>query len=94
MCRSILTLFNFEPPATEDEVRAAALQFVRKISGFRAPSQANQAAFDAAVDEIATATMRMLDSLVTTAPTRDREEEKAKARARWQARQARRADDG
>lgn len=89
MCRSILTLFNFEPPATEDEVRAAALQFVRKISGYRAPSQANQAAFDTAVEEIAQSTMRMLDALVTSAPPRDREEEKEKAKARWRARQAR-----
>lgn len=89
MCRSILTLFNFEPPATEDEVQAAALQFVRKISGFRAPSQANQAAFDAAVAEITAATLRLLDGLETSAPPRDRETEKARAKARWQARAGR-----
>jgi hypothetical protein len=86
MCRSILTLFNFEPPATDDEIRAAALQYVRKLSGFRQPSKANQAAFDAAVEEVAAATARLLDSLETRAPARDRETERAKARARAQAR--------
>lgn len=82
MCRSILTLFNFEPPATDDDVRAAALQYVRKLSGFRAPSQANQAVFDAAVDEIAAATTRLLDGLTTRAPVRDRAEAREKARAK------------
>jgi hypothetical protein len=86
MCRSIRTLFNFEPPATHDEVRAAALQFVRKVSGFHRPSQANQAAFDAAVAEVAAATSRLLADLTTTAPPKNREEEAAKARARAQLR--------
>ena len=90
MCRSILTLFNFEPPATDDDVRAAALQYVRKRSGDRSPSQANQAVFDAAVDEIAAATARLLDGLTTRAPTRDRAEEQAKAREKRKA-QARKA---
>ena len=91
MCRSILTLFNFEPPATEEDVRAAALQYVRKLSGYRAPSQANQAVFDAAVEEIAAATTRLLDGLTTRAPTRDRGEEIAKARERRAAQAAREA---
>jgi len=82
MCRNIRPLFNFEPPVTEDEVRAASLQFVRKISGFTKPSKANEAAFDRAVDEIAASARRLVDSLVTTAPARDREVEAAKARAR------------
>ena len=82
MCRNIKTLFNFEPPATEDEIRAAALQYVRKVSGFRKPSQANEAAFEAAVDEIAAATRTLLHALQTTAAPKDREEEAAKARAR------------
>ena len=82
MCRNIRPLNNFEPPATDDEVRAAALQFVRKVSGGRDPSQANRAAFDAAVDSIADVTRVLLDSLVTTAPPKDREVEAAKARAR------------
>ena len=82
MCRNIKPLFNFDPPATDDEVRAASLQFVRKISGFTRPSQANQAAFDRAIDEIATAARRLMDSLVTGAPSRDRETEAARARAR------------
>lgn len=82
MCRNIRTLFNFEPPAREDEVRAAALQFVRKISGFNAPSQANAAAFDRAVEDVTEAARRLLDSLATTAPPRDRETEAEKARAR------------
>lgn len=81
MCRNIRPLFNFEPPATEDEVRAAALQFVRKISGFTKPSQANAAAFDAAVDDIARVAQALVDSLVTQAPPRNREEVAAKARA-------------
>lgn len=82
MCRSIKPLFNFEPPVTEDEIQAASLQFVRKISGFSKPSQANEAAFHAAVDEIATAARRLLDSLETQAPPKNRDEEAAKARAR------------
>jgi hypothetical protein len=82
MCRNIRILHNFEPPATEDEVRAAALQYVRKVSGSAKPSQANEHAYARAVDEIATATTRLLASLVTTAPPRDREREAARARAR------------
>jgi hypothetical protein len=86
MCRSIKTLFNFEPPATEEEVRAASLQFVRKLSGFASPSKANQAAFDHAVDEVAAAARELIGSLVTTAEPRDREVEAARARARVAAR--------
>ena len=86
MCRYIRTLFNFAPPATEEEIRAASLLFVRKLSGFNAPSKANQAAFDRAVDEVATAAATLIDSLVTTADPRDREVEAARARARSQAR--------
>jgi hypothetical protein len=82
MCRNIRTLFNFEPPATDDEIRASAIQFVRKLSGFTRPSRANQAAFDRAVDEVAAAARRLIDSLETTSPPRDREVEAAKARAR------------
>jgi hypothetical protein len=82
MCRNIRPLFNFEPPVTEDEVRAASLQFVRKISGFTKPSKANEAAFDQAIEEVAAAARRLVDSLVTTAPPRDRDVEAAKARAR------------
>jgi hypothetical protein len=82
MCRNIHTLFNFEPPATDDEVQAAALQFVRKISGFTKPSQANEQAFARAVDEVAEASRRLLDHLVTTAVPKDREAEAARARAR------------
>ena len=82
MCRNIKNLFNFEPPATEEEVRASALQFVRKVSGFNSPSRANQAAFDRAVDEVATAARVLIDSLVTTADPRDREIEAERARAR------------
>jgi hypothetical protein len=78
MCRSIKPLFNFEPPVTEEEVRAASLQFVRKISGFTKPSQANTAAFDTAVEEIAVASSRLLTSLSTSAPKKNREEEAAK----------------
>jgi hypothetical protein len=81
MCRNIKPLFNFEPPATEDEVRAAALQFVRKISGFTKPSQANAAAFDTAVDDVARVAQSLVDALVTQAPPRNREEVAAKARA-------------
>ena len=82
MCRNIRQLHNFEPPATPNEVEAAALQYVRKVSGSTRPSQANQAAFDRAVEEVAAATRRLLDDLVTTAPPKDREVEAAKARAR------------
>ena len=82
MCGNIRTLYNFEPPATEEEVRAASVQFVRKISGFSKPSQANEAAFDTAVDRIAAISGELLDTLKTTAPARDREVERAKARAR------------
>lgn len=82
MCRNIRTLHNFDPPATDEEVRSAALQYVRKIAGFNKPSQANQEAFDRAVDEVAHASAHLLASLVTNAPPRDREVEAAKARAR------------
>jgi hypothetical protein len=88
MCRNIRTLHNFEPPATRDEVHAAALQYVRKVSGATRPSQANQAAFDAAVAEVAATTARLLAELTTTAPPKDREVEAAKARARAEARYA------
>lgn len=86
MCRNIRTLHNFDPPATEDEVHGAALQYVRKISGSARPSQANSAAFDRAVEAVTAATRELLDSLVTTAPPRDREVEAAKARQRAAAR--------
>ena len=86
MCRNIKTLFNFEPPVTPDEVRNASLQFVRKISGFHKPSKANEVSFNAAIDEIATASMRLLRSLETSASPRNREEEVAKAKARSTAR--------
>jgi hypothetical protein len=86
MCRNIKLLFNFDPPVTEEEIRAASLQFVRKISGFAKPSQANEAAFARAVDEVAAASARLLESLETTAPFRNREEEAAKAKARGMAR--------
>lgn len=82
MCRNIKTLFNFEPPVTDEEVRAASLQFVRKLSGFNKPSKANEAAFLAAIDEIAAISRNLLHSLETNAPPRNREEEAAKARAR------------
>ena len=82
MCRNIKTLHNFEPPATQDEIRASALQFVRKLSGFAHPSQANRVAFDRAVDQVTAAAQDLLGSLVTNAPPRDREVEAAKARAR------------
>jgi hypothetical protein len=82
MCRNIHTLFNFEPDATDEEVRDAALQYVRKISGFTKPSQANEAVFARAVDEVAAATRRLVDGLVTNAPPKDRELEAAKARER------------
>ena len=89
MCRSIHPLFNFDPPATNDEVRAAALQFARKLSGTTRPSRSNEAAFERAVDEIAAAARRMLDSMETSAPPRDRKIEAAKARARAAGRYAR-----
>lgn len=82
MCRSIKTLFNFEPPATEEEIRAASLQFVRKLSGFAQPSQANEAAFARAVDDVASAARTLIRSLTTTAQPRNREVEAAKARER------------
>ena len=82
MCRNIKTLFNFEPPATEDEIHASALQFVRKLSGFNKPSQANAEAFDRAVEEVSGAARRLLKSLETNAPPRDRDVESEKARAR------------
>jgi hypothetical protein len=82
VCRNIKTLFNFDPPVTDEEVRAASLQFVRKISGFNKPSKANEEAFSAAVDEVAGISRRLLRSLETTAPPKNREEEAAKAKAR------------
>jgi hypothetical protein len=82
MCRNIKTLFNFEPPATEDEIRAASLQYVRKVTGFNKPSRANEAVFYSAVEDIARISEQLLASLETTAPPKDREEEAAKARAR------------
>jgi hypothetical protein len=82
MCRNIKTLFNFQPPATEDEIRAASLQFVRKLSGFTHPSKANQLAFDRAIDEVAVTARTLIDSLVTTADPRDREVEAARAKER------------
>ena len=82
MCRNIKTLFNFEPPATDEEIRAASLQYVRKLSGFNAPSKANAAAFEAAIEEVFEAGKRLLTSLETNAPPRDREIEAAKAKAR------------
>ena len=89
MCRNIRTLHNFAPPATSEEVQAASLQYVRKISGTAKPSQANQAAFDEAVREVAAATQRLLDQLTTSAPPKNREVEAAKARARAELRYAR-----
>jgi hypothetical protein len=89
MCRSIKTLFNFDPPASEIEIHAASLQFVRKLSGFHTPSQANQAAFDKAVAEIEVVARQLVDSLVTVTPPKNREEEAARARARSAARFAR-----
>jgi hypothetical protein len=86
MCRNIKTLFNFDPPVTEEEIRAASLQFVRKISGFTNPSKANEAAFLTAVDEVAAVSARLLTALETTATPKNREEEAAKARARGMAR--------
>jgi hypothetical protein len=86
MCRNIKTLFNFEPPATQEEIRAASLQFVRKLSGFNTPSKANQAAFDRAVDEVSAAASTLLASLITLADPRNRETEAERARARAAAR--------
>jgi hypothetical protein len=86
MCRNIKTLFNFEPPATEEEIRAAALQFVRKLSGFNAPSKANQEAFDTAIEEVADSARKLIASLVTAAAPRDREVEAERARAKSAAR--------
>jgi hypothetical protein len=88
MCRNIRTLFNFEPPATEDEIRASALQFVRKLSGFAKPSRANEAAFSQAVDEVTQAARRLLQSLETNSPAKNREVEAMKARARARERYA------
>jgi hypothetical protein len=88
MCRNIRTLFNFEPPATEDEIRASALQFVRKLSGFTHPSKANEPAFERAVDEVTDVARRLIASLQTSAPARDREAEAAKAKARARERYA------
>jgi hypothetical protein len=82
MCRNIKTLFNFDPPATDEEIRAASLQFVRKLSGFNAPSKTNEAAFDRAIDEVAAVARRLIDSLETTSTPKNREMEAAKARAR------------
>ena len=82
MCRNIKTLFNFDPPATDEEVRAASLQFVRKLSGFTSPSKVNEAAFNQAVDETTAVARRLVDALTTTAPPKDREVEAAKAKAR------------
>ena len=82
MCRNIRTLFNFDPPATDAEIQAASLQFVRKLSGFNAPSRANEAAFNRAIDEVFEVARRLIDSLETTAPPKNRDEEAAKARAR------------
>ncbi|HEY7550140.1 MAG TPA: DUF2277 domain-containing protein [Hyphomicrobiaceae bacterium] len=86
MCRNIKTLYNFQPPATEGEIRASALQFVRKLSGFTRPSKANEAAFNRAIEDVTRAAEELLASLVTSAPPRDRAEEAAKARARSAAR--------
>ncbi|MBA3420942.1 MAG: DUF2277 domain-containing protein [Thermoleophilaceae bacterium] len=88
MCRNIRTLHNFDPPSTEEEARAAALQYVRKVSGYTRPSQANAAAFDRTVEAVSQATVELLDDLVTSAPPKDREAEAAKARARSAARYA------
>jgi hypothetical protein len=82
MCRNIKTLFNFDPPATDEEIRAASLQFVRKLSGFNAPSQANERVFNKAIDDVAKIARRLIDNLDTTAPPKNREEEAAKAKAR------------
>lgn len=91
MCRNIRTLFNFDPPATDEEIRAASMQFVRKLSGFTKPSKANEEAFDGAVEDVATVARRLIDSLVTTAEPRDREEWAARAKARAAERYQKRA---
>ena len=88
MCRNIRTLYNFEPPTTHEEIHDAALQYVRKISGFTKPSQANEAAFERAVEAVTAASARLLDDLVTTAPPKNREAEAAKKRMRWERRAA------
>jgi hypothetical protein len=88
MCRNIRTLYNFEPPATEDEIRAAALQYVRKVSGFTKPSKANEASFERAIEAVAAVSAQLLSELSTTAPPKDREAEAAKARARAEQRYA------
>ena len=93
MCRNIKTLFNFEPPASDEEIRAASLQFVRKLSGMNAPSRANEAAFNAAIEDVFATARRLVDSLETQAPPKDREEEAAKARARAAERFGRAATD-
>jgi hypothetical protein len=92
MCRNIRTLFNFEPPATDEEVQAASLQFVRKLSGFNAPSRANEAAFDRAVADVTEVARRLVNDLVTTAPPRNRDEVSARARARYAKRFGRSAE--
>jgi len=92
MCRNIKTLFNFDPPATDEEIRAASLQFVRKLSGYNAPSKANEAVFDAAIEEVFSAAKRLLTSLETNAPPKDREVEAAKAKARAAERFGRQAE--
>ena len=89
MCRNIRTLFNFEPPATADEIQAAATQYVRKVSGTRKPAQANAEAFETAIDEVARATQKLIEQLVTTTPPKNREVEARKGRERWQKRNAR-----
>ena len=89
MCRNIKTQFNFDPPATDEEIRAASLQFVRKLSGFNAPSKANEAAFNEAIEDVAAVARRLIDSLTTTANPKNREDEAAKARARTAERFAR-----
>ena len=94
MCRNIRTLHNFDPPATDEEIGASALQYVRKISGFTRPSQANAAAFEEAVDEVTRVTRRLLQRLVSTVPPKDRDEEARKARERWRKRAERMAAQG
>ena len=89
MCRNIRTLFNFDPPATDEEIRAASLQFVRKLSGFNAPSKANEVAFNRAIDDVSRIARRLVDSLTTSATPKNREEVAAAARARWGQRRAR-----
>ena len=86
MCRNIRTLHNFEPPVTDDEIRAAAIQYVRKVSGMRKPAATNVLAFDKAIDEVAATTHRLMETLTSAAPAKNREEEKRKARERWQRR--------